>query len=79
MKKSELLKKFLGKKYDNGGKGFTRPEGWEKTIKRSHFDSGKTFSGENYEDIARKKKEESGEEKKKTALKSISDFFNRKK
>lgn len=78
MKKSDVLKKLAAKKYANGGKKtFTRPKGWEKTIQRSHFDPEKTFSGEDYEDIARKKEEESGSEKKKKMLESLKKFFNR--
>jgi len=79
MKKSDALKKLLKKNYQNGGRNsFTRPEGWEKKLKRSHFDPNKSFSGEDYEDIAKKEEEKSGEKKKKDTLDKISEYFKRK-
>lgn len=74
MKKSEKLKKMFG--YKDGG--FTRPEGWEKSIKRSHFDSSKTFDGESYEDIAEAEKKKKGKVRQADFLKSISDVFKTK-
>ena len=66
-------------KYQDGGKKpFTRPEGWEKTIKRSFFDSGKDYTGESYEDIRKKKEEESGAKKQQDTLEAISSYFKRK-
>ena len=75
-KKSDMLKKAMSGSYFNGGKKtFTRPEGWEKTLKRSHFDKDKAYSGESYESIKKKKDEESGSKKRSVMLKALSNFF----
>lgn len=80
MKKSDVLKALMGKKFLNGGKKtFTRPEGWEKTIKRSHFDSDKSFDGESFGSIKAKKDDESGVKQKQDMLDKLSDYFKKKK
>lgn len=59
-----------------GDKTFTRPEGWEKKIKRSHFDSSKNFAGESDEDVAKKYDEDSTDKEKKGFFKSLRDKFS---
>lgn len=77
-KKSDMMKKLASGNYFNGGKKtFTRPEGWEKTIQRSHFSPDKAYTGESYESIKKKDEEKSGSKKRDKMLKALSDFFKR--
>jgi len=60
-------------------KPFTRPEGWEKTIKSSYFDDSKTYDGQKYSDMRKKEKEDSSYKKREGFFESIRNSFKRKK
>jgi len=62
-----------------GKKTFTRPEGWEKTIKSKYFDDSKTFDGDSYEEMRKKKKKESTTKAKEGMFESLRRAFSSKK
>lgn len=65
------LKKKLRFTKDKSGKKikiFERPKGWEKNLKRSHFDESRDFTGKKLEEKEEKKDKK---EKKSSLLKRL--------
>lgn len=66
----ELLNTIMEEKMPRGKDGvYRRPKNWEKTIKRSHWDEMKDYSGKKYRDYKKVKEEEEKDEKSKKARK----------